>query len=757
MMRSRLLPAAALILALLAPASAGLAERSTSGWIPFPRPAALEPDVQFWTRIYTEVDRDGGLLHDSRDLAVVYEVIHLPDGLSRKGRQRYNDKRKDKYKRILRTLAGGKRSGLTAEERRVLELFPEDVSKKTLSAARSQVRFQLGQSDKFRAGLIRSGAYIGHIRATLDSMGLPRQIAALPHVESSYTPHAYSRIGAAGLWQFTRSTGRRYMRVDHVVDERLDPYRAGVAAARLLEQNLRVTGSWPLAITAYNHGASGMRRASRKLGTKDITRIVREYKSRTFGFASRNFYVEFLAAMQIAENPQRYFGTLILDQPIAYETVELPFYTTPEALAKSTGVSIESLKTANPALRPAVWRGQKRVPRGFELKIPRALLSQPAEAAIAGIPANQQFAKQTRDTYHVVRRGENLSRIAARYGVRVSELQRLNGLRSKHRIWAGQKLRLPSDHMPAQTLVRTSKEPIHPPADGLYTVRRGDTLSKIATRFGMSESDLMDANRLRNRNRIYVGQVLHVSAAVDNAIVAGAGPLADTSEPRAKTDSHPQVIAVLTPAHSASDEPETLLPGPVPTDEPEPDSDAVIVAQAAAVDDDARLAPGKTALLADPSDYSVASDGTIEVQANETLGHFAEWLGVRASRLRSINHQRYGEPLAVHGHLRLDFSRVTPEDFEQRRVGYHRALQEEFFAEWEIDGTEVHQMRSGDSLWVLSNRRFKVPLWLLQQYNPDLDFSALNAGTEITVPLLKRRAVGIGEQSASRTRPKQLG
>ena len=157
------------------------------------------------------------------------------------------------------------------------------------------MRFQLGQADRFRAGLIRAGAWEDYIRQTLTDMDLPVELVALPHVESSYNPLAYSRVGAAGMWQLTRSTGRRYLRVDSVVDERLDPFRATVAAARLLEHNHDVTGTWPLAITAYNHGAAGMRRAVRKLGTNEITTIVRQYRSRTFGFSSRNFYPAFLS------------------------------------------------------------------------------------------------------------------------------------------------------------------------------------------------------------------------------------------------------------------------------------------------------------------------------------------------------------------------------------------------------------------------------------------------------------------------------
>ena len=752
MMRFDALAAAgcSLLLVLLWSMPAG-AERVATAANPFPEPAALEHDVRFWTRIYTEVGTDGGLLHDSRDLAVVYEVVSLPDGLSRRSRERYTENRKKKYRAILQKLGRGVRQGLSDEEDRVLRLFPANVSSKTLRDASRRIRFQLGQANKFRAGLIRAGAYKDHIEKTLDDMGLPRRIAALPHVESSYTPHAYSSVGAAGLWQFTRSTGRRFMRLDHVVDERLDPYIATVAAARLLEQNRRVTGSWPLAITAYNHGASGMRRAARKLGTRDITRVVREYRSRTFGFASRNFYVEFLAAARIADNPERYFGRLVLDTPIDFATYELPYYGTPKSIADALGVPVASLRAANPSLRRSVWEGQKRIPRGFELKIPRAELSRPMQVALADVPSEHRHTKQTRDTYHVVRRGETLSRIAARYGVRTSELQSLNGLRSRHRIRVGQKLRLPTDHMPAQKIARAkSQAPIAPPADGLYTVRRGDTIADIAERFGMTEHQLARANQLRNRHRIYPGQVLRVSTSVDRALVTAKSPAkadaeAASNKPAAPEDAHPQALAVLTPAHSADTDPE-VAPPPA---EAEPEVEGPIVAVAAEAGDTPSDTADPKSLLADPNDYSVASDGTIEVQAMETLGHYAEWLGIRASRLRAINHLTYGEALPVHSHIRLDFAQVTPEAFEEKRLAYHRGMQEDFFSEWEIAGTEVHKLRRGDSLWVLSHRRFNVPLWLLRQYNPDVDFESPAVGTHITVPVLKRREWEEAPQSAS--------
>ncbi len=776
MLRTRFLFVAAFSSLLLAgPANAGPTVTPLDP-VAFPAPPGLEPDIRFWERVYTEVDTGGGLIHDSRDLSVVYEVTRIPDGLSRRGRERHTEGRKKHYRTILRKLAQGARSGLSTEEARVLSLFPDGVSNQTLSDASRRLRFQLGQADKFKAGLIRSGAYLDHIHGILREMDLPLQIAALPHVESSFTPHAYSRVGAAGLWQFTRSTGRRFMQVDHVVDERLDPYRATYAAARLLEQNRRVTGAWPLAVTAYNHGAAGMRRAVRKLGTQDITTIVRGYKSRTFGFASRNFYVEFLAASRVAANPEKYFGPLVMNEPQDYDRMEMPYYAPAKAIADALGVDMASFKRSNPALRSSVWQGAKHVPRGFEIKIPRALLPRPMSVALGELPAAQQHARQTRDSYHVVRRGETLSAIARRYGVRMSELQALNNLRSRHRIRVGQKLRLPTEGARVKRAAIAPAAPVLPqaaPPDGLYTVRRGDTLSKIATRFGMAEQALIDANGLRNRHRIYVGQVLRVSTAIDQALVVDPE---DASE--RLRDAHPQALALLTPSRAGEPAPrpseatarseaeaqkldeadriarsEEIPLDAVPLEEVE-----VEVLEESSTDSPAVTPGGEgPTLLADPSDYTVAADGTIEVQPKETLGHYAEWLGLRAHRLRAINGLRFGEHVVVNHRLKLEFSEVTPEQFERLRLEFHRGMQEDFFARFEIDGTETHRIRRGDSLWILSHRRFNVPVWLLRQYNPDVDFEALSAGTRITVPVLREREDDrAGEGAVPLTRTAEL-
>ncbi len=737
----------------------------------FPQPRALEPDVTFWKRIYSEVGTDGGLIHDTHDLGIVYEVVIFP---SRHGSDRHTENRKRHYQNIVRSLAAGKRTGLSGDEKRVLALFGNGVTNAKLRLAAERIRFQLGQADKFRAGIIRSGAYMDHILANLRDMNLPLEIANLPHVESSFTPSIYSRTGAAGLWQFMPATGRRFMRVDHIVDERLDPYRASIAAARLLEQNYRVTGTWPLALTAYNHGASGMRRAAKQLGSKDIARIVREYRSPSFGFASRNFYVEFLAANYVATHHEDYFGKLSLDRPIDFESVTMPFHARPRDLANALGVDIATLEKANPALRPGVWQNSNFVPKGYSLRVPANALDRPLEQALAAVPNNNRYASQSSgSSSYVVRRGDTLGKIAQRNGLSTQRLASLNGIRRYNNIRVGQRLKLPGsttispiDSTPAPREVLVAAAPkaaparvepqkpaevappepdrvpavaqavtdANPTAVESYTVRRGDNLTRIAKVHGLSVAELAAMNGLGNRHQIRAGQRLRI-------VQDSAAPPAP--EPKAPAAPEIQVAKVetvpATPKTPTAQPAPPKVASPAPIPRPNANAGSAELAEAWDPSEESATDPSP-GLLADPSDYTIAADRTIIVQPNETLGHYAEWLGVRTSGLRRLNGLRYGEPVSVHQKLRLDFSHVPPSDFERVRVEYHRELQEAFFAEWEIEGTSVHKVGPGDSIWTLSTRRYAVPIWLLRQYNPDVDLDALSTGTPITVPKLRQRS-----------------
>lgn len=620
----------------------------------FPRPPELEPDVTFWVTVFTGVDSDQGLLHDTRNLAAIYERIDIPDKVSRAERQRRVQARRDHYRAILERLTG-RRDNLGAEERRVLALWPEDVRNETLVEAAGNIRFQQGLSDRFRDGLVRAGRYRAHVHRELSKLGVPLGLAALPHVESSYNPEARSHVGASGIWQFTQSTGRRYMQVDHVLDERNDPYIATTAAAKLLAYNYSIAGNWPMAITAYNHGLAGVRRAMRAHGDDAYVDILRNYRGRTFGFASRNFYVAFLAALEVDQNPDRYFPGLVADAPIDYEIMVLDDYVAADVLAASLSVDVRELARHNPALQASVWQGSKYVPRDFAIRLPAAELRAPMMQLVAALPGDARFDRQLPDLFHTIARGDTLSEIAGSYDTSVSTLVALNNLGSSHRIRAGQRLRLPA-----------------------------------------------------------------------------AGPM-----------PQPEAVAVVAPEPTVEEPPEAAalpdlseLPALAATPEEE-----VVEAGALADDRDSTITAAlESSLLSDPSDYTVAADGSIEVHPLETLGHFADWLGIRTQRLRDINGLAFGTPVEVGQRIELDLGRVDAATFESLRSAWHKEQQDAFFRDYKITGVTEHVVGRGESVWILALQRYDVPVWLFRQYNPELDLHNVRLGTRISFPILVRNS-----------------
>lgn len=272
---------------------------------------------------------------------------------------------KDRIQHILLRLGNGI-PPKTPEERRIAALFHTQGHTAYL-AARDTIRLQLGQSDRFYEGVVRSRQYLPAFRQIFRSMGLPEELAYLPHVESSFNPKAHSKAGAAGLWQFTRSTGKEYLTVTELIDERYDPHRATQAAAQLLKENFKHLKTWPLAITAYNYGRNGMLRAVGKMGSYD--KIFTSYNQGSFKFASRNFYSEFLAALRVAKRLEsnRKFQ---VDQPEATLTLHLKKDTSTHHIQSSFRVSAESFSRLNPALRRPVLDGEQMIPRGFLVRLP---------------------------------------------------------------------------------------------------------------------------------------------------------------------------------------------------------------------------------------------------------------------------------------------------------------------------------------------------------------------------------------------------
>ena len=236
--------------------------------------------------------------------------------------------------------------------------------------AAHDIRFQPGQFNHFKAALIRPGAWHSYIARTLAGLGLPEGLAALPLIESDYNPRAYSSAGAAGLWQFMPATGRHFMTIDRAVDDRLDPFRETKAAAELLAEDHRLLGTWPLAITAYHQDVAGVRQAIETMRTTHISTIVRHYRSPAFGFAGRNFYVSFLAALEIERDPHRFIGPITPRKEERTQQLTLPAHVPVQALERVLNIEPGVLRELNPALPAAVWTGRLDVPKGYRLRLP---------------------------------------------------------------------------------------------------------------------------------------------------------------------------------------------------------------------------------------------------------------------------------------------------------------------------------------------------------------------------------------------------
>jgi hypothetical protein len=256
-------------------------------------------------------------------------------------------------------------------------------SKVSLNTLMDNLHTQQGVKERFRDGVVRSGRYVEEFRQIVKNAGVPEELALLPLVESSFE-NVRSKAGAMGMWQFTRGTGKQYLKISSKVDERLDPIKSAKAAAQMLRENYNALGEWPIAITAYNHGRPGMMRAKREHGA-DLVTVINDYKGPVFGYASMNFYSEFLAAVEVYKNYPQYYGDLVLDQPLRARP--------------AAAVQVASAKTA------------------------------PAASKVT-IPAS------TIDKYKV-KPGDSLWVVAQRFGTSIRSLMELNNLKESA-IYAGQ-------------------------------------------------------------------------------------------------------------------------------------------------------------------------------------------------------------------------------------------------------------------------------------------------------------------------------
>lgn len=280
----------------------GAAQASVLDTTLFPVDDRMIPAIGFWKKVFTQYDSEKTLLHDREHLDCIWEVVeHLrsPDGEvdSAATKELIESKKTalaERFQRLARDPAP-----LDNRDREIMAIAHRQPNGFLLKAGQ-RIRGQRGIADRFEKGLKTAVRLLPTIEPILMKRGVPKELAALPLIESTYNTKARSSSGAAGIWQLMPATAKQYgVKVSRKKDERYQIKKATEGASKILAHNFRLLKSWPLAITGYNHGPYGMMRAVKKVGSRKLIDIIDRYQKRTWGFASKNFYIEFIAAVEI--------------------------------------------------------------------------------------------------------------------------------------------------------------------------------------------------------------------------------------------------------------------------------------------------------------------------------------------------------------------------------------------------------------------------------------------------------------------------
>jgi membrane-bound lytic murein transglycosylase D len=345
----------------------------------FSVPEGIARRYNFWRRIYSMWDKDQYVMHLSEYPEVVVSAFdgrRLPEGFGPIAREnaikRVAKGQREQFRQLFLAMHRLRKdeTKFTPAMRRLARQMAHIPSQDKYLIASRSMRLQRGQRDFIATGLSVAPKYLPAIEQEFLAQGIPVEISRLAFVESSFNLRAVSKVGASGVYQIMPATGRQYLKMHSGVDERNDPIKASQAACKLLKMNYRMTGSWPLAITAYNHGVGGIRRAMSKVGSKDIVQLINRYDGNAFGFASKNFYASFLGVLATLKEADRLFPDITKPAALAFDTIRVPRAMTLATLHKQHRFDIRKVADLNPDLSRPLVRSQAPLPAGYVLKIP---------------------------------------------------------------------------------------------------------------------------------------------------------------------------------------------------------------------------------------------------------------------------------------------------------------------------------------------------------------------------------------------------
>lgn len=324
--------------------------------------------------LYYRMDEDEALLYDPEEPSVVFGRISVRNLAARQAEDSLAAARMSLRERVA-SLSAAAEADLTPEQKSLRGAFPASWSPEQALASAERAVAKRGMRKTFRQSIERSQPYLAHMDSVFRAQGVPVRLGYLAHIESWFKPQAVSPAGAAGIYQFLRSSGSRYLTIDELQDQRMDPIASTAAAARFLKSCHRYLGTWPLAIMAYNNGPGQISDAMKETGSSDPSEIIRNYEAMGFKSVSRNYYAMFLAASSLAMRAEILFPDIRKQAPPQYKTLKLENGWTPSQLRVLSGYSTAVIRRCNPALRSVVFENNLPLPKGFELRLPAGLPS----------------------------------------------------------------------------------------------------------------------------------------------------------------------------------------------------------------------------------------------------------------------------------------------------------------------------------------------------------------------------------------------